>query len=123
MPSSRYDQDSNRCHLVHPYKRKPLCHLKHLKTFHYLLPSFSSPMATETHSSLNSQRKKDEDLKGWDVKARMISRENTISRRFSSSYITSFREDACKSFRSNFTISSTASSPGYTRKGINTYLV
>ncbi|GJZ92203.1 hypothetical protein Tco_0664268 [Tanacetum coccineum] len=74
-------------------------------------------MAMETHSSfLDSQRKKEDDLKEWGVKARMISRENTMSRRFSSSYITSFREDACKSFRSNFTISSTASSPGYTRK-------
>nr|XP_043638887.1 uncharacterized protein LOC122609987 [Erigeron canadensis] len=71
----------------------------------------------ETHSSsLDSRRNHDHDLKEWGVKARMISRENTISRRFSSSHITSFREDACKSFRSNFTISSTASSPGYSLK-------
>ncbi|XP_071694489.1 uncharacterized protein [Rutidosis leptorrhynchoides] len=70
----------------------------------------------ETKSSLKSQMKEDQDLKEWGVKARMISHDNTISRRFSSSYITSFREDACKSFRSNFTISSTASSPGYPLK-------
>ncbi|PHT48352.1 hypothetical protein CQW23_12560 [Capsicum baccatum] len=42
-----------------------------------------------------------------------ISRENTNSRRFSASYIGSFREDA-KCFRSNIPISSTVSSPGYT---------
>ncbi|CAA3022300.1 Hypothetical predicted protein [Olea europaea subsp. europaea] len=53
-------------------------------------------------------------LKEWGLKAR-ISRENTSSRRFSASYIRSFREDA-RSFRSNITISSTASSPGYTLK-------
>ncbi|KAK6152893.1 hypothetical protein DH2020_012532 [Rehmannia glutinosa] len=51
-------------------------------------------------------------LKEWALKAR-ISRENTSSRRFSASNLKSFREDA-KSFRSNITISSTASSPGYT---------
>ncbi|KAI3679829.1 hypothetical protein L2E82_50938 [Cichorium intybus] len=73
-------------------------------------------MAMETRSSLNSQTKNDQDFKDLGVKARMISRDNTISRRFSSSRITSFREEACKSFRSNFTISSTASSPGYTVK-------
>lgn len=73
-------------------------------------------MAMVTKSSLNSQIKQDQDLKEWGVKARIISRDNTISRRFSSSNITSFREDACKSFRSNFTISSTASSPGYSLK-------
>ncbi|KAL7608277.1 hypothetical protein Lser_V15G12491 [Lactuca serriola] len=73
-------------------------------------------MAMETQSSLNSQTKQDQNFKEVGVKARMISRDNTISRRFSSSRITSFREDACKSFRSNFTISSTASSPGYTLK-------
>lgn len=92
-------------------------------TFHYIIASFSSiPMAMDKQSSLNSQRKQDQDLKEWGVKARMISRDNTISRRFSSSHITSFREDACKSFRSNFTISSSASSPGYSLKGINIYL-
>ncbi|KAI3462521.1 hypothetical protein Pfo_019184 [Paulownia fortunei] len=51
-------------------------------------------------------------LKEWALKAR-ISRENTSSRRFSASNLKSFREDA-RSFRSNMTISSTASSPGYT---------
>ncbi|GMH19028.1 hypothetical protein Nepgr_020869 [Nepenthes gracilis] len=50
-------------------------------------------------------------LREWHLKAR-ISRENTGSRRFSASYIRSFREDT-RSFRSHFTISSTASSPGY----------
>ncbi|KAM6572849.1 hypothetical protein CsatA_016929 [Cannabis sativa] len=50
-------------------------------------------------------------LREWGLKAR-ISRENTNSRRYSASFIRSFREDS-KSFRSNITISSTASSPGY----------
>ncbi|EPS66789.1 hypothetical protein M569_07989, partial [Genlisea aurea] len=52
-------------------------------------------------------------LKEWTLKAR-ISRESTMSRRYSALNLKSFREDATKSFRSNFTISSTASSPGYT---------
>nr|GMD49429.1 junctional sarcoplasmic reticulum protein 1-like [Ipomoea batatas] len=56
----------------------------------------------------------DFNLTDWGLKAK-ISRENTNSRRFSASYIRSFREDA-KSFRSNLTISSTASSPGYNLK-------
>lgn len=55
---------------------------------------------------------RDFNLREWGLRARMISRENTISRRFSASNISRFREDN-KSFRSNFTISSTASSPGY----------
>ncbi|KAL6143724.1 hypothetical protein ACLB2K_054419 [Fragaria x ananassa] len=62
-----------------------------------------------------SSRGRDEpefSLRDWAVKARGISRENTNSRRFSASYIRSFREDT-RSFRSNITISSTASSPGY----------
>ncbi|KAJ7000605.1 hypothetical protein NC653_011158 [Populus alba x Populus x berolinensis] len=50
-------------------------------------------------------------LREWAFKAQ-TSRENTRSRRFSGSYIRSFREDA-RCFRSNITISSTASSPGY----------
>ncbi|XP_076930780.1 uncharacterized protein LOC143595715 [Bidens hawaiensis] len=74
-------------------------------------------MVMETKYSLNPQRKPDQDLKEWGVKARMISRENTMSRRFSASHITSFRDvDVSKSLRSNFTVSSTASSPGYTLK-------
>ncbi|XP_015064165.1 uncharacterized protein LOC107009357 [Solanum pennellii] len=62
----------------------------------------------------NSTRRSDDcdfNLREWTLKAK-ISRENTNSRRFSASYIRSFREDA-KSFRSNISISSTASSPGY----------
>ncbi|KAK6927972.1 hypothetical protein RJ641_006563 [Dillenia turbinata] len=62
------------------------------------------------------QREKEEpefNLREWALKAKVISRENTISRRHSASHIRSFREDARSSFRSNFTISSTASSPGY----------
>ncbi|KAH7847898.1 hypothetical protein Vadar_031459 [Vaccinium darrowii] len=56
----------------------------------------------------------DFNLKEWAVKAKMVSRENTNSRRFSgSSFKRSFREDINQSFRSNLTISSTASSPGY----------
>ncbi|XP_050383756.1 uncharacterized protein LOC126800432 [Argentina anserina] len=62
-----------------------------------------------------SSRGRDEpefSLRDWAVNARGINRENTNSRRFSASYIRSFREDT-RSFRSNITISSTASSPGY----------
>ncbi|KAL0015270.1 hypothetical protein SO802_002339 [Lithocarpus litseifolius] len=65
-------------------------------------------------STMEQSGRRDESefsLKEWAVKAR-ISRENTNSRRFSASNIRSFREDA-RSFRSNVTISSTASSPGY----------
>nr|AAM64500.1 putative protein with poly glutamic acid stretch [Arabidopsis thaliana] len=57
-------------------------------------------------------------LREWYRRARLI-RENPSSRRFSASYIGSFREDHHKSsFRTtNFNnISSTASSPGYTLK-------
>ncbi|KAM3252438.1 hypothetical protein P3L10_006508 [Capsicum annuum] len=62
----------------------------------------------------NSRKQDDRDfnLREWALKAK-ISRENTNSKRFSASYIRSFREDA-KSFRSNIPISSTVSSPGYT---------
>ncbi|KAL3630326.1 hypothetical protein CASFOL_023310 [Castilleja foliolosa] len=52
------------------------------------------------------------DLKEWTLKAK-IGRENTNSRRFSASNLKSFRENE-KCFRSNITISSTVSSPGYT---------
>ncbi|VVB14683.1 unnamed protein product [Arabis nemorensis] len=56
-------------------------------------------------------------LREWDRRSRLI-RENPTSRRFSASYIGSFREDHHKSsFRTNLNnISSTASSPGYTLK-------
>ncbi|KAK2986833.1 hypothetical protein RJ640_011058 [Escallonia rubra] len=80
----------------------------------------ASPM--EQHSPSTSRRRGGEpvefNFREWAVKARMVSRENTHSRRFSaSSYIKSFREDTTRSsFRSNFTISSTASSPGYTSR-------
>ncbi|XP_010263001.1 PREDICTED: uncharacterized protein LOC104601394 [Nelumbo nucifera] len=65
-------------------------------------------------ASLGSRRRDEPDfgLREWSLRAR-ISRENTNSRRFSASNIRSFREEA-RSFRSNATISSTASSPGYT---------
>ncbi|XP_012568868.1 uncharacterized protein [Cicer arietinum] len=69
-----------------------------------------------------SSRRRDEsefNLREWTVKAR-ISREsnnNNNSRRYSGSYIRSFREDT-KSQRSNITISSTASSPGYPFKAL-----
>ncbi|KAF6137244.1 hypothetical protein GIB67_036281 [Kingdonia uniflora] len=56
--------------------------------------------------------KQDFNLREWAHKAR-ISRENTFSRRFSGSNIISLGEET-RSFRSNLTISSTASSPGYT---------
>ncbi|XP_059281844.1 uncharacterized protein LOC132035559 [Lycium ferocissimum] len=64
---------------------------------------------------MEQSRKQDEsefNLREWATKAR-LSREKTNSRRHSASYIRSFREEA-KSFRSSVTISSTASSPGYT---------
>ncbi|XP_047319106.1 uncharacterized protein LOC124922418 isoform X2 [Impatiens glandulifera] len=51
-------------------------------------------------------------LTEWGLKTRLVSRENSISRRFSASYLRNLRDDT-KSFRSNFTISSTTSSPGY----------
>ncbi|XP_022993231.1 uncharacterized protein LOC111489313 isoform X1 [Cucurbita maxima] len=62
-----------------------------------------------------SQRREEPDdlnLREWAVRARMKC-ENTNSRRFSGSYLRSFREEDGRSFRSNITISSTASSPGY----------
>ncbi|KAK7266754.1 hypothetical protein RIF29_19408 [Crotalaria pallida] len=67
-------------------------------------------------SHYNSKKQDDSNvnLTEWAVKSR-ISRENTKSRRYSASYIRSFREDT-RSFRSNITISSTASSPGYPLK-------
>ncbi|KAJ1412783.1 hypothetical protein SESBI_20218 [Sesbania bispinosa] len=70
----------------------------------------------EMHSSHSSKKQDDSEfnLTEWEVKA-PISRENTKSRRYSASYIRSFREDT-RSFRSNITISSTASSPGYPLK-------
>ncbi|KAJ0243606.1 Mental retardation GTPase activating protein [Hirschfeldia incana] len=56
-------------------------------------------------------------LREWDRRARLI-RENPISRRFSASYVGSFREDNHKSSSRTYlnNISSTASSPGYTLK-------
>lgn len=76
-------------------------------------------MAYKAEPSPYSSRRRDEsefNLREWSVKAR-ISRENTNSRRFSASYMRSFRENS-RSQRSNITISSTASSPGYPFKGI-----
>ena len=59
-------------------------------------------------------------LREWDRRARLI-RDKQTSRRFSASYVGSFREDhhhKSSSTRTNFNnISSTASSPGYTLKG------
>ncbi|XP_050906550.1 uncharacterized protein LOC127120182 [Lathyrus oleraceus] len=72
----------------------------------------------EIHQSCyNSMKQDDSDfnLTEWGMRGRMISRENTKSRRYSASIIRSIREDT-DSFRSNITISSTASSPGYTLK-------
>ncbi|KAL5080443.1 hypothetical protein RYX36_008864 [Vicia faba] len=73
----------------------------------------------EIHQSplYNSMKQDDSDLNftEWGMKGRIISRENTKSRRYSASIIRSIREDT-DSFRSNITISSTASSPGYTLK-------
>ncbi|MED6106079.1 hypothetical protein PIB30_001473 [Stylosanthes scabra] len=67
------------------------------------------------YSSTSRRRDESEfNLREWGMKGR-ISRENTNSRRYSGSYMRSFREDT-RSFRSNITISSTASSPGYPLK-------
>ncbi|KAL0735781.1 hypothetical protein Bca4012_011991 [Brassica carinata] len=56
-------------------------------------------------------------LREWDRRARLI-RENPTSRRFSASYVGSFREDHHKSSSRTYlnNISSTASSPGYILK-------
>ena len=67
-------------------------------------------MASTAEPLPYSSRRRDEsefNLREWAVKAR-IRRENTNSRRYSGSYMRSFREDT-RSFRSNITISSTAS--------------
>ncbi|KAL5722241.1 hypothetical protein ACHQM5_005785 [Ranunculus cassubicifolius] len=63
--------------------------------------------------SLSSKRFEEPEfnLREWGLKSK-ISRENTKSRRFSASNIASFREET-RSFRSNVSFSSTASSPGY----------
>ncbi|XP_021652060.1 uncharacterized protein LOC110643853 isoform X2 [Hevea brasiliensis] len=73
--------------------------------------------STMEQSPYGSRRREEPDfnLREWALRAQ-ISRENTKSRRFSGSHIrSSFREDA-RSFRSSITISSTASSPGYSIK-------
>lgn len=77
-------------------------------------------MAVATSSSTGSRRQDESEfnLREWGMRARIISHENSTSssRRLSGSHIrSSFREvvDATRSFRSNITVSSTASSPGY----------
>lgn len=83
-----------------------------------VIKSSAHSMISTMEESPYGSRRLDEpefSLREWAVKAR-ISRENTNSRRFSASYIRSFREDT-RSFRSNITISSTASSPGYNLRG------
>jgi len=75
-------------------------------------------MASAAEPLPYSSRRRDEsefNLREWNVKAR-ISRESTNSRRYSGSYMRSFREET-RSFRSHITVSSTASSPGYPLKG------
>ncbi|KAF8023721.1 hypothetical protein BT93_F1033 [Corymbia citriodora subsp. variegata] len=69
------------------------------------------------HHHHHQEEPSDFNLNDWDLKATRISRHNTSSRRFSASNIRSFREDN-RSFRSNFTVSSTASSPGYPFKAL-----
>jgi hypothetical protein len=71
-------------------------------------PSSPYNSMKQDHSEFN--------LTEWGMKSRIISRENTKSRRYSASIIRSFREDT-KSFRTNIIFSSTSSSPGYTLKG------
>lgn len=72
-------------------------------------------MAYNAESYPYSSRRRDEsdfNLREWSVKARISRESNNNSRRYSGSYMRSFREDT-RSQRSNITISSTASSPGY----------
>ncbi|KAL9226559.1 hypothetical protein vseg_002357 [Gypsophila vaccaria] len=69
-----------------------------------------------THLSSEASNEHEYDLKQWRLRSRIGKENTTSSRRFSASYIRSFREDSSRSFRSNFTISSTASSPGYLLK-------
>nr|KYP64829.1 hypothetical protein KK1_019439 [Cajanus cajan] len=79
-------------------------------------------MASTAEPLPYTSRTRDEsefNLREWAVKAG-ISRENTNSRRYSGSYMRSFREDT-RSFRSNIAISSTASSPGYPLKGTSLF--
>lgn len=71
--------------------------------------------AIEQSSSRRNEEQPEFNLREWGLKAR-IRHENTVSRRYSGSYIRNFRENT-SSFRSNFTISSTASSPGCSLKG------
>ncbi|KAE9612589.1 hypothetical protein Lal_00005894 [Lupinus albus] len=80
------------------------------------LQLYNKSTLLNSNSSMASKKQEDSEfnLTEWEIKAR-ISRENTKSRRYSASYIRSFREDT-RSFRSNITISSTASSPGYPLK-------
>ncbi|PPD96426.1 hypothetical protein GOBAR_DD06546 [Gossypium barbadense] len=70
--------------------------------------------AIEQSSSRRNEEQPEFNLREWGLKAR-IRHENTVSRRYSGSYIRNFRENT-SSFRSNFTISSTASSPGCSLK-------
>ncbi|KAL4364241.1 hypothetical protein GQ457_04G023500 [Hibiscus cannabinus] len=66
--------------------------------------------AVEQSSSRRNDEQSEFSLKEWGLKAR-IRPENTVSRRYSGSYIRNSRE-ITSSFRSNFTISSATSSPG-----------
>ncbi|CAK9153083.1 unnamed protein product [Ilex paraguariensis] len=81
------------------------------KPHNYIYRLFMTSIMEQPPSNSKLQDEPEFSLKEWTIKAR-ISRENTRSRRFSASNLRSFREDT-RSFRSNITISSTASSPGY----------
>ncbi|XP_031398869.1 uncharacterized protein LOC116209381 isoform X2 [Punica granatum] len=76
------------------------------------------PCTAYSSSLLPREDNPEFNLRDWDSKASRISRQTTNSRRFSASNITGLREDPCRSFRSNITISSTASSPGYPFKAL-----
>ncbi|KAF9663959.1 hypothetical protein SADUNF_Sadunf17G0106300 [Salix dunnii] len=71
----------------------------------------ASIMEQSPYTNFQRRDEPEFNLREWAFRAQ-ISGENTRSRRFSGSNIRSFREDA-RSVRSNITISSTASSPGY----------
>ncbi|KAE8695250.1 hypothetical protein F3Y22_tig00110729pilonHSYRG00160 [Hibiscus syriacus] len=70
--------------------------------------------SVEQFSSRRNDEQSEFSLKEWDLKAR-IRPENTVSRRYSGSYLGNSRE-ITSSFRSNFTISSATSSPGWSFK-------
>lgn len=75
-----------------------------------------SQLLTMEGSPLGSRLKQEPKISSleWDLKGRISSKQNKRSRRYSGSYITTYREESNRSSRSNITTvsTSTASSPG-----------